>query len=127
MPRLSVCPACQDLRSKEKTLRKEKRTLGVQVRSLTRRLATAEKKIAKQEDIKKQDARARHEGPRSSREVLQGSPTECGHCASQAVAWSRWALITQMEKTKCFKESTPRTFVYHSYLVLPLHPFRHVS
>ena len=53
MPRLSVCPACQDLRSKEKTLRKEKRTLGLQVRSLTRRLATTEKKIAKGQQGKK--------------------------------------------------------------------------
>ena len=48
MPRLSV----EDLRSTIKTLRKEKRTLGVQVRSLTRRLATAEKKIAGQRSKK---------------------------------------------------------------------------
>ena len=49
MPRLSV----EDLRSTIKTLRKEKRTLGVQVRSLTRRLATTEKKIAKGQQGKK--------------------------------------------------------------------------
>ena len=50
---MSVCPACQDLRSTFKTLRKEKRTLGLQVRSLTRRLATTEKKIAKGQQGKK--------------------------------------------------------------------------
>ena len=48
MPRLSV----EDLRSTIKTLRKEKRNLGVQVRSLTRRLATAEKKIVGQRSKK---------------------------------------------------------------------------
>ena len=53
MPRLSV----EDLRSTIKTLRKEKRTLGVQVRSLTRRLATAEKKIVGQRSKKPKETR----------------------------------------------------------------------
>ena len=50
---LMPCLSVEDLRSTIKTLRKEKRTLGVQVRSLTRRLAAAQKKIAKGQQGKK--------------------------------------------------------------------------